>query len=239
MEVVNMPLTKYRQLEELAYAVARTCKEGEYHNFFHARDVANTIGFMCELEGVDAHASHIGQAAGLIHDYIRECNCSDNEERSYAAMRPVLYELGFPEEDVKAIGQLVLSSKVGVEPKTLLERIMYDADRANMGRFDFPVMYEALMAEEGVSMKSWAAQTLDILKQIRYRTGTGRKLFGPGLRENTAFLEALVQPNQKADTSLTEEIMALARYGRDHPFFAIAKSAAEQEDRLPPGLPNP
>ena len=218
-----MPLTQYKRLENLYYWVNHACPESEYHNSLHARDITNTIGFICMLESVNSYNTFIAQTAGVIHDLVYECGCNENEKKSIEKAIPILNELGYTQPEIQEVSRLVAATEVGHEPEDLLEEIIQDADRANMGTFDFAVMNECLMREWGIDRKEWYRKSLEILKNIKYRTKTAQELYGPGLKENIEFLESLVEIGEDGESEqrkvdgLMEEMRLLAEYGKKHP----------------------
>jgi len=187
-----MDQTQLWKTQNMYYAVHQGMRKDKYHNPDHAREFAITAGFLARIEGVDDNGIFIVTNVGVIHDYDKD------EYESLRKVTPMMRDLGYTLPEIAEIGRVSLATIVGAEPKDILEEIVQDADRANMGRFDFLVTSDCLKEELCVpygciDRRKWAEHQLGILKQVRYRTKTAQELYGPGLKYNIELLEGILK----------------------------------------------
>ncbi len=71
----------------------------------------------------------------------------NNEDIGAKHAREVLPKYGFSPEQIELVSQLILATKMEYEPKTVLEKIMKDADLEYLGRDDFREISSKLMQE--------------------------------------------------------------------------------------------
>jgi hypothetical protein len=71
----------------------------------------------------------------------------DNEDYAINMAGNLLPYYGYDEVDVKRIAEIIASTKLSIKPKTLLQKIMCDADHDYLGRADYYQVAKKLREE--------------------------------------------------------------------------------------------
>lgn len=146
-----------------------------YHNFRHTEQTAEACIELTENIELEQTEKEDIIIAAWFHDigYIKDYK--NHEEESVIIAREYLKNK-LPEDRIKNIEGLILSTKVNTELKTLSEEILHDADYINIGKKSFPQRAELLRVEWENLMKKefndveWAQQQLDFLIRKKYKT---------------------------------------------------------------------
>ena len=102
----------------------------------------------------------------------------ENVSCDYA--REILPRYHYTQEQIEKICSLIMATHLPPKPKTLLERIICDADLDYLGRSDFiPVsdtLYEELRVQKLVTDKNtWNKQQIDFISAHTYFTNFAKK----------------------------------------------------------------
>ena len=115
----------------LDHYVPATCY---YHNRRHTQEVvANTHAFMQHYRSLTNTQRKCLMTAALLHDYGYCEQYTDNEPVAAQYARELLPDFGYTEKEIELICSLILATTMPVHPKTLLEKIICDADVAHIG----------------------------------------------------------------------------------------------------------
>jgi len=163
-----------------------------YHNFSHAKDVAAAAAKICYKENVSDYDSFIVMSAAIFHDAVFKAGAEDNEERSGRVAGQLLCRAGYTRPERDMITQLILATKMPVAPKSLLEKVLCDADLDNLSRDDFLEKGELVRRELGIDNgKRWYSCQLGFLKSHSYHTDYKQKSTREALAKNIARLEEI------------------------------------------------
>lgn len=132
------PLTSFldKQLyREILQTLDRYIPENcYYHNRRHTQEVvANTHAFMQHYRSLSNMQRKCLMTAALLHDYGYCEQYTDNEPVAARYAREILPDFGYSEKEIDLIVSLILATTMPVHPKTLLEKIICDADVAHIG----------------------------------------------------------------------------------------------------------
>lgn len=138
-----------------------------YHSLHHTMNVEKSAVLFAELEGVKGLDLIILRTAVLFHDSGYVVRPTDNEDFAIHLARETLPEYGYSPSEISRITELIEATKHSVQPRTLLEQILCDADHDYLGRNDYHKIASKLrieLAYQGTIMsdKEW------ILFQINY-----------------------------------------------------------------------
>lgn len=166
-----------------------------YHHVGHTLDVLEQCERIAAEEKVsDKHDLYLLRVAALYHDtgFLRvyqkheAMSCQIFFERAPA--------FGFSEKEKEIIAELIMVTKLPQEPKTLLQRIICDADLDYLGRNDFLPISLGLKKEFfafGVIIEdqAWDDLQISFISSHHYHTESSRRLREPVKQENLAALK--------------------------------------------------
>jgi len=172
-----------------------------YHSLEHTRDNVYPIAMrIAELEGISGRALCLLRTAVYFHDlgfseppHVAQ----DHEVRGSAIAEQILPNFGYDDDDISLIQGMILATKLPQQPKTLLERIIADADLSVLGQRDFLKQNRALRAElESGGMdtddRRWLTGQYNFLSGHRYFTRAARQLLSAQKAVNLASLRTLI-----------------------------------------------
>jgi len=118
-----------------------------YHDIPHTLNVEKAVIRYAKLEGVSADNIFLLRTAALFHDagFIKQYN--ENEDFSIKIMEVTLPTYGYSQEQISIVSDIINATKYKIEPKSLLQKIMCDADFDYLGRPDYQVIVDKLRQE--------------------------------------------------------------------------------------------
>ena len=152
-----------------------------YHSIKHTLDVAIVAVRYGIMENLSEDELMLLKIAALYHDSGFLIRYSNNEETSVQIVQDTLPTFGFTQGQIKQIAEMILSTEISRKPKTLLAKILCDADLDYLGRDDFFMNGICLQSEwnehdNPISLKEWYFQELYFLQQHEYYTESAIKL---------------------------------------------------------------
>lgn len=154
----------------------------QYHDLSHTFNVEKAAVRFAKLEGIDEESILLLQTAVLYHDAGFILQYNDNEGFAEQLARKTLPKYGYSEEQIVVIANIIISTAANNFPKTLLEKVMCDADHDYLGRADYYTVVAKLRAElenfgEIMSDETWINFQLDYLeKKHRFFTETAKNI---------------------------------------------------------------
>ena len=141
----------------------------KYHDADHTlhptRGVVAVANRIAISENISEHDRELLIAAAYFHDtgYIREYD--KNEPIAARMAGRILKLIGYMPNEIEKIQNMILSTDLGREPKTHVEKILCDADLDHLGREDFFKL-------DGKLRKGRAARGLDVSDDAKWYKGT-------------------------------------------------------------------
>jgi predicted metal-dependent HD superfamily phosphohydrolase len=158
----------------------------KYHDADHTlhptRGVVTVANRIAISENISKHDRELLIAAAYFHDtgYIREYD--KNEPIAARMAGRILKLIGYKPDEIDRIQKMILATDLALEPKTLLEKILCDADLDHLGRDDFFEL-DAKLREgrhiRGLDVSDdmkWYSGTLKIITNHKYYTESQIKL---------------------------------------------------------------
>jgi predicted metal-dependent HD superfamily phosphohydrolase len=181
-------------LEKVARLSRDLTQTSPYHNYSHEVDVCEAATRVGRQEGLSDYELFLLRTGALTHDIIVSPGRSDNEEKSAEIIQIYLPRFGYFSEEINETGRIILATKMPQAPKTLMGRIICDADLDNLGREDFleksELVREELKIPEGTK---WYEGCLALLQNHHYWTQSEKALRDPGKAANIQRLEKMLQ----------------------------------------------
>lgn len=170
--------------EAKEYIVNRLVKELPKNLFYHAAhhtfDVvkhAQTIG---KSEGISNDEMFILLTAAYFHDAGFLFKYQSNEPEAVKLAREVLPEMDYTQVEIEEICKIILATDIKVQPNTLLEKIMCDADHDYFGREGYSRTADNLRKEleeygDKFGDKEWLEVQINFLEEKhQYYTETSK-----------------------------------------------------------------
>ncbi|MEO6582821.1 MAG: HD domain-containing protein [Ferruginibacter sp.] len=123
-----------------------------------------------------------------------------HEKKSVSIMKYYLKTKGVEKEIIKTIEDCILSTKLSKQPKTLLQKIICDADTYNLGNEEFITTDKLLKKEvelRNIPIKNWEKSTLDLLQKHKFYTEYCRTLLEEGKRKNIEWIRSILKEKFK------------------------------------------
>lgn len=104
-----------------------------YHSPEHTAHVIEQAEYISRQENVDGKELHLVKTAALLHDigFIRQTH--NHEEIGCRIAKEKLVHYSFSPEEIEIICGMIMATKIPQQPKTLLEKIVADADLEYLG----------------------------------------------------------------------------------------------------------
>jgi len=139
--------------EAKEYIVKRLVKELSkdlyYHGSHHTMDVVRSISVLAKEEGISGEDYYLLLTAGYFHDSGFLYKYESNESVGVKIARKVLPDLEYTEEQIEVIAGIIMATSNKIEPVTILQKIMCDADHDYFGRKDYDKVAVTLRKELG------------------------------------------------------------------------------------------
>lgn len=196
-----------------------------YHDLAHTmsvRDAGRELGIKYHLEEEELELLEL---ASLFHDTGFTRTYNSHEDASKDIAEEFLKKENYPEEKIARIKRLIEVTRVGVEPKTLLEKIMKDSD-FNTNGTSYLEKSEALRHEwkvfcgTNMSDEDWLKNNREFWKGHQFYTGEAIAMYG---KEKRRTLKKLKKKLEKTNEPAPAKMDAPDRLG-----FAINKSKSAQ-----------
>lgn len=149
-----------------------------YHQYEHALDVMERCIYLANREWLSDNDLELLSLASLFHDTWFIIEYDDNEEIGAKIARNYLKSILYPEDKIKIVMDMIIATKVNVEPTNILEQIIKDADTDNLGRDDFFEKWDRLKREleliKQIKIKDsdWVHYSIEFLKKHIFYTPT-------------------------------------------------------------------
>lgn len=169
-----------------------------YHSIAHTRDdVVPAAQRLAVLEGISGEAYLLLVTAAYFHDLGYVERYDDNEVIAVSIARQVLPGMGYSQDHLQVIDDLILATRVPQTPHTRLAEILVDADLDSLGRDDFFETSLALRAElelqgRKLPLVEWYQRQRAFLQTHRYFTTAARTNREAGKQANLKRLNFLL-----------------------------------------------
>jgi class 3 adenylate cyclase len=140
-----------------------------YHSVHHTLNVEKAAIKYAKLEGLSSKETMLLRTAALFHDSGFIVRYDNNEHIGVKIFEKYAGNCGYSPTDVNAVASMILSTNNRIEPQTLSEQILCDADHDYLGRKDYHFIAKKLRKEleffKGkLSDKSWLEMQIEYLE---------------------------------------------------------------------------
>lgn len=175
-----------------------------YHNIDHTLEVvkaAEKIGRKCCLDDQDMEVCII---AAWFHDTGYYKGNINHETESANIAREFLEAMDAPKPTIQKVIGCINATKIPQNPKSLVEKVLCDADLYHLSTAKFFSKSELLRKEMvhhhcHISPKSWMNKSCSFVSQHNYFTDFAKKILKPKKQENLRKLEMKISEKSKND----------------------------------------
>ncbi|MEO8535393.1 MAG: Pycsar system effector family protein [Flavobacterium sp.] len=167
-----------------------------YHNINHTFNVVTAVNKLCNKENIEDADKEILLVAAWFHDAGYVNGVEDHENESVKIAAKFLKENGQSDEFIAEVSQLILATSKFYVPKTLLEKIIKDADFVHITSLEYESTCELLRFELKNTMNlsfsdlEWTKENLNFLmNKHRFYTDYALKKWQPLKEKNIATLQ--------------------------------------------------
>jgi predicted metal-dependent HD superfamily phosphohydrolase len=183
----------YKQVEQYVTDLFEANKKPKliFHSFEHTRNIvkrAEEIAAHYKLTEQEMLAVYI---AAWFHDTGHLFTGPENHEEKSVELMRAFMETHLPDQElIKTIEGCILATKRAIEPTTLLQQIVCDADTYHLGTKEFKKTNKQVRREVAhdnknpISKTEWDIQTLKFLENHKYYTSYANELLNKGKQEN-------------------------------------------------------
>lgn len=163
-----------------------------YHNYDHTIRVVKLAGMLSDQMNLDEKDKLVLKIAGLFHDTGYIISPQDHEKKSAEICAEFLEGFEVHNDFIEKTEAVILASRIGEKPKTLLDKIMKDADCGHLIHKDFLSYSDLLRREQEIEKQisidngSWVDDTLDFFSKHRFYTEYAKDNWQE-LKEKTIF----------------------------------------------------
>ena len=210
-----------------------------FHDLEHTLAVVRAALDIGGAMGIGADRSRVLELAALFHDTGYATAYHGHEKKSAALAKAFLSEQGAGAALVRQVSSLIMATRMGVPPRTPLQRILRDADSAKAGQVDFHEKSERLRAElEHVRRKripahAWNAENLEYLRKHRFYTPYAERRFA---KQKALNLRKLAERARLPEEQLAAPAFGVERFfDRDLSWLAFNARVLQeaQDERVP------
>jgi HD superfamily phosphodiesterase len=131
-----------------------------YHSIEHTLNVEQAAKKYANLEGLSPKETMLVCTAALFHDAGFILEYDDNEKIGVKIFKQMAPKYGYSPTDIELISKMILATNNKLEPITLAEKILSDADHDYLGRSDYHHIAKKLRKElsvfkEKISDEEW------------------------------------------------------------------------------------
>jgi len=146
-----------------------------YHNIDHIYDVLHAAVMIAENEKITEDEIKLLRLAALYHDAGFIHSPKNHEEKGAEMAKEMLPDYGLNNDQIEAIANMILATRIPQSPVTRLDKILCDADLDYLGREDFYDIGGRLLEElkaQGVveTEREWNLVQKTFLESHRYHT---------------------------------------------------------------------
>lgn len=183
-----------------------------YHNLNHTLTVVSAVKELCKKEEVKGEEKELLLVAAWFHDTGYIVGFENHEKESVKIAATFLKEKDQSDDFIEKVSNLILATVKEYIPKTLLEKIIKDADYAHLMGNEYEITCELLRLELknafniSYSNADWAKENLSFLmNKHRFYTDFALKKWQPLKERNILFVQKRIEKQEQKEADKMEE----------------------------------
>ena len=177
---------KYTKIE--AFLISNLPAHLVYHSIDHVRDVVEKSELYGQQENLSEHKMHLLKTAAWLHDIGYIWDEKSHEERGCQFAKEFLPTWGFATDEIDAICEMIMATRIPQTPSNLMQEILCDADLDYLGRDDYFIISQRLLDElknsRDLSPTEWKKIQLDFFNKHQYFTDSAKSMRSKGKQIN-------------------------------------------------------
>ncbi|RJE70382.1 Pycsar system effector family protein [Reichenbachiella sp. MSK19-1] len=175
-------------------SIYEKCEEKSlyYHNWEHTLEVYKAaLEIANHTDGVTNEDKELLSIAVLFHDIAYTMGSQDHERESAEIAAKFLTDQAYDEDKITIIQQLIMATKLGHTPSTVLEGVIQDADLSHLGNPDYLTtsygkLYDEIKAkiQADITQHQWMGMCSVFLRKHQYNTAYAKANYRPVKKEN-------------------------------------------------------
>ncbi len=141
-----------------------------YHNLAHTQRVVEKTIELAELSNLNETEKNQLIISAWFHDTGYTVDINKHEKKSVVIAKAFLKQHNASENDISIVSDLILATVLNYEPKTLLEKIIRDADCSHIGNKNFSETTELLRKEWELTCNKTLSETDWLNENITFLT---------------------------------------------------------------------
>lgn len=168
-----------------------------YHSIAHTAMVLRDATFLANKMRISEADLHLLQIAACLHDYGIVDDYDHHEEVGCAFAQKILPTIKLSRGDIDAVCNLIMATKFPQQPKTLLEKIICDADLFYVSTpYYFPIANLYRQEEEllgrPINDTDWRNIQIEFFTSFKLHTPFCAEFHERGKQDNFALLKGIV-----------------------------------------------
>jgi len=188
-----------------------------FHNLRHTEDVIAAVKDIGVRSDLSDEEFELALVAAWLHDLGYKYGADNHEESSARLAEELLERLSVPNKKIKVISSAILATRLPQKPKTLIERVLCDADLYHLSNKTFEEKSELLREEwkatgfREMSDQDWVQHNIDFMEAHTYHTPYGQTLLDEGKKKNIKRLKKSKEPevSKKKYRKMQDEVVKL------------------------------
>jgi hypothetical protein len=166
-----------------------------YHNFDHTLDVVASVKEIAKALNIHQEKTEVIVIAAWFHDTGYLFSPVEHEERSVKIATDFLRKEGYSAAKIKEVVGCIRATKVPQRPKSLIQKVMADADLLSLGKKDSIEKGELLRTEienlsgKPMSEKQWIKQSIKFFQGHHYHTTYAIMYYSENREKNLRMLQ--------------------------------------------------
>ena len=198
LQICDLPTVDFQHMQKdiLNKLKSSLPEELIYHDLQHTANVEKAAIRFAKLEGLSDHDLMLLRTAVYYHDAGFLVTYHNNETFGIKLAENNLPQFGYSQTEINIITKIIAATKNGVQPETMLEKIMCDADHDYFGRADYIAVSKKLRTEmenigESMTDLEWLDFQLNYIElKHEYYTETARNIREYGKKARIQELKA-------------------------------------------------
>ncbi|HEY9488040.1 MAG TPA: Pycsar system effector family protein [Chryseosolibacter sp.] len=195
----------------------RTFDNRPFHNLAHTLDVVAAVEDIGARIDLTRDEMELAIVAAWLHDIGYVDGATDHERKSAGKARELLVSWGASQKEVSEITEAIMATKVPQQPKSLISKVLCDADLHHLATeactHKSDKLREELETHGKVAMSDdeWRKETLEFMEGHRYHTPYGQTVLQEGKQKNIKKfrMELMPEISEKAFHKLKDELVKL------------------------------
>ena len=188
-----------------------------FHNIKHTQDVVRAAKEIALNSGLTEAETEAAVVAAWLHDVGYVEGAEEHEQKAAAQAERVLKNAGATPRQIMDITEAILATKVPQQPKSLIAKVLCDADLHHLSTEECSDKSDKLREEwatvghKKLTDQEWIESNLAFMESHRYHTPYGQTVLQEGKKKNIKKLRKLLKPeiSGKKYRKLEEEVVKL------------------------------